>query len=430
MRSYGPNLIRYRRSVCCFTGLLLFALVAVSSAHFNLNVNIRIIHVKRDANTATVMVRLPMAYLVADKLGPEQSDGSRTPAPYTRNVIEQQQMMHYLDADALRKDPEGLGRLVSAGHVLTVDGVRAEPEFVSLRAFPALKQSAFATWAEAESSFKGPVYDPEFEQTYAGDTVVDAKLLYSLPSSGGKMYLHSTLNPGVAEQDQTANLIVVTSADRSSISRLRGLLESPVALTPSSVKSLFSFVKSGVVHILEGTDHVLFVLCLVLGASTIPLLFWRVTGFTIGHSITLALGFFGYVPKADWFVPLVEAGIAASIIVAAWLALASVQEKFPMAMTASMGLLHGLGFSFVLTETLKMDSPDIWSSLLAFNVGVEVGQLLIVIVFWPVLLFLYRKLPWGEKPVQFAVAIPCIALASLWVGQRLTMFASVLTDVN
>ncbi len=408
---------------------MLALLLACSAvwAHFNLNVNIRIIHVQRDADSATLMVRLPLAYLVADKLGPEKSDGSRTPAPYTRNVDEQGQLMHYLDAEALRQDAYGLARLVAEGHVLTIDGARATPEFVALRAFPALQQSAFATWQEAEASFEGPVYDSAFKETYAGDTVVDAKLIYALPSHGGRLSLRGALNPGIAEQDQTANLIVVTQVDGgSSVFRVRGLLDKPVELTSSSIGSLLSFVKSGVVHILEGVDHVLFVLCLVLGASTVPLLLWRITGFTVGHSITLALGFFGYVPAAAWFVPLVEAGIAASIIVAAWLALASVKERFPMAMTSAMGLLHGLGFSFVLTETLKMDAPNIWSSLLSFNLGVELGQLLIIIVCWPVLLLLYRKLPWGKKPVQLAVAIPCMAMASLWMGQRLTMFAAAL----
>ena len=71
----------------------------------------------------------------------------------------------------------------------------------------------------------------------------------------------------------------------------------------------------GVRHILEGLDHVLFVVCLVLGASGLGAPgMARVTGFTIGHSVTLTLGFFGYYPTGAWFVPLVETGIALSIV--------------------------------------------------------------------------------------------------------------------
>ncbi len=102
--------------------------------------------------------------------------------------------------------------------------------------------------------------------------------------------------------------------------RARGLLTEPVAISRSALSAVITFIKEGVPHIPGGLDHVLFVLCLVLGATRFKNLVWRVTGFTIGHSVTLSVGFFRFVPSGTWFVPTVETGIALSIIYAAAIA--------------------------------------------------------------------------------------------------------------
>jgi hydrogenase/urease accessory protein HupE len=186
---------------------------------------------------------------------------------------------------------------------------------------------------------------------------------------------------------------------------------------------VITFIKEGVKHILEGLDHVLFVICLVLGAMHLRPLFWRVTGFTIGHSITLSLGFFGFVPTAAWFVPAVEMGIALSIIYVALVAIVPALQRDKnewtvVGVTSLIGLLHGLGFSFVLQNILQVTSPNIWQSLLAFNIGVEIGQILIVIVAW-FLFYLVSLL--GDRAAKinrYLVAGLCAAIASYWVIER------------
>ena len=175
-------------------------------------------------------------------------------------------------------------------------------------------------------------------------------------------------------------------------------------------------------HILAGLDHVLFVICLALGALGFGSLLWRVTGFTLGHSVTLALGFFGYVPSGAWFVPLIEAGIAVSIIYAAVIALTERHQAGSFVVATLIGLLHGLGFSFVLHEILRVQAPNVWQSLLAFNLGVELGQVAIIAAAWPLFRLLARV---GQRPWRlgrWAVALPCIALAGIWAGQRLVLF--------
>jgi len=188
-----------------------------------------------------------------------------------------------------------------------------------------------------------------------------------------------------------------------------------------------TFTKEGVKHILEGLDHVLFVICLVLGAMHFKPLFWRVTGFTIGHSITLSIGFFGFVPTAAWFVPAVETGIALSIIYVAIVAVVpdfksnfkqKKNEWTVVAVTGLIGLLHGLGFSFVLQNILQVTSPNIWQSLLAFNLGVEIGQVLIVIASWLVLYlisFLGARL---TKINRYIVAGVCASTGLYWAIER------------
>ncbi len=196
-------------------------------------------------------------------------------------------------------------------------------------------------------------------------------------------------------------------------------------VTRSVFDVVVTFIKEGVKHIIEGLDHVLFVICLVLGAMHIRPLLWRVTGFTIGHSITLSIGFFGFVPTAAWFVPAVEMGIALSIIYVAVVAVVPVLQQSKnewtvVTVTGLIGLLHGLGFAFVLQNILQVTSPNIWQSLLAFNIGVELGQVLIVVVAVLVLVFYFISLL-GDRVAKinrYLVASICAFTALSWVVER------------
>lgn len=391
---------------------------APASAHFLLNVNIRVFHVVHEEDRMRLLIRLPMPYLVADKLGPESADGIRAPAPYTTNRLEEGRLVHHLDADALRNSPDGLARILADGLILEAGGEVLRANIGRIRAYPARKQTPFALLEEAETALAGPVYADGFEVTYVGDTVVDAELIYPTRNGLTDYTIRSTLNPGLPRQDETANLILDHATEPPLIFRLRGLMTHPVVVSRSVLKAAWTFVEEGVRHILEGLDHVLFVVCLVLGAAGLATLAWRVTGFTIGHSVTLTLGFFGYCPKGAWFVPLVETGIALSIVYAAVVALTSVGQRMTTGVTALLGLLHGLGFSFVLREILKLDSPNLWQSLLAFNVGIEAGQLAIVLVLWPPLMLVARRLPDRVYLVRWTVAVPCMLIATVWTGER------------
>jgi hypothetical protein len=397
--------------------------LGIARAHFLLNINVRVIHVEHLQDGVRVYLRIPMPYLVADRLGPVGPDGLPEPAPYTTNRMEDGQIVHYLDGRALAAAPLGLGQLVADGHHLSVDGQSFVAEVEEVRAYPGAEKPSFATLDEAKRSFEGQ-FDPQtFPATYVGDTVVDVMLRYRNIGPVYDYSLSSTLAPGLEGQDETANLLLDHFPGGTEVFRARGLLLEPITVSRSALAATATFVTEGVRHILEGWDHVLFVLCLVLGAFKFSSLLWRATGFTIGHSITLAIGFFGYVPAGAWFVPAVEMGIALSIVYAALVAIrAHIQdtrsETTMFAITAGIGLLHGLGFSFVLHEILQVNSPNIWQSLLAFNLGVEIGQVLIILATWPLIRLLAR---WNNRAWaigRWTVALPCIAVAAVWTAQR------------
>ena len=166
-----------------------------------------------------------------------------------------------------------------------------------------------------------------------------------------------------------------------------------VRLDPRWHQAAWRFVVGGFRHILEGTDHLLFLACLM-----IPLgknLRWRplvviVTSFTVAHSITLLASAFGFVPNALWFPPLIELMIALTIIYMALENIAGSKLQRRWIITFAFGLVHGFGFSFALSESLQFAGDHLITSLLAFNVGVEIGQLAVLIVLLPLLALLFR----------------------------------------
>lgn len=154
-----------------------------------------------------------------------------------------------------------------------------------------------------------------------------------------------------------------------------------VHLDPHWYQAAFQFVKLGFFHILSGTDHLLFLLCVVIPFCRIRPLVVIVTAFTVAHSITLIASALNLAPDALWFPPLIETLIAASIVYMALeniFGVTSVHRRW--AITFAFGLVHGFGFSFALRQTLQFAGSHLLTSLFAFNIGVELGQLLVLAI--------------------------------------------------
>ena len=163
-----------------------------------------------------------------------------------------------------------------------------------------------------------------------------------------------------------------------------------VELDPRWHQAFLQFVKLGFFHILDGIDHLLFLLCLVIPFRRIVPLITLVTSFTVAHSITLGASAFGFAPSALWFPPLVEMLIALSIVFMALENIVGANLRRRWLVAFGFGLVHGFGFSFALRESLQFAGSHLVTSLLAFNVGVELGQIGVLLVAVPVLVLLFR----------------------------------------
>ena len=176
----------------------------------------------------------------------------------------------------------------------------------------------------------------------------------------------------------------------------------------------------GVEHILEGFDHLLFVLALLLLVGNIRVLIWTITAFTIAHTITLMLASLEFIHLSS---RAVEATIALSIVfVAAEVIYAMrgsehITKKYPWVIAFGFGLIHGLGFAEALKE-IGLPQNEIVPSLIFFNVGVEVGQLLFVMA---ILLFVWIFKSLIEKHVyvyKMGVSYIIGIIATFWFLQR------------
>jgi hypothetical protein len=171
-----------------------------------------------------------------------------------------------------------------------------------------------------------------------------------------------------------------------------------VQLDPRWHQAAWRFVKVGFFHILDGVDHLLFLLCLVIPFRRLHPLILIVTAFTAAHSVALIAAAWNFVPQALWFPPLVETLIAGSVfymalenIIAPWGSSESnVGVRRRALLAFGFGLLHGFGFSFALTDTMQFAGSHLLVSLFSFNLGVELGQILVLLILVPALGVLFR----------------------------------------
>jgi len=173
------------------------------------------------------------------------------------------------------------------------------------------------------------------------------------------------------------------------------------------------FFLLGVQHILTGYDHLLFLLALLLLGGSLRHLAGIITAFTIAHSITLAmatLDLFRLPPGP------VEIAIAASIVYVAVENLLVSEADHRWIVTFFFGLVHGFGFAGVLREA-GLTAGNTAIPLLAFNLGVEVGQLAVVLPTVPVLTLMRAR--FGERRVRIPLSWIIIAIGGYWIFQRL-----------
>ena len=189
-----------------------------------------------------------------------------------------------------------------------------------------------------------------------------------------------------------------------------------VRLDPRWPQTALRFIKLGFLHILDGLDHLLFLLCLVLPFRKLRPLIAIVTSFTLAHSITLIASTLGLAPGALWFAPLIETLIAVSILYMALENILGARRERRWVLAFGFGLVHGFGFSFFLRDSLQFAGANLATSLLAFNLGVELGQVAVVAVLVPALAWLFRRVP--ERIGTILVSAVVAHSAWHWMAAR------------
>jgi len=178
-----------------------------------------------------------------------------------------------------------------------------------------------------------------------------------------------------------------------------------VMLNPPWYQASVGFIRLGVGHILTGVDHLLFLLCLVIPFRRVIALIPVITAFTLGHSVTLIGTAYGLAPPGAWFPQFIETAIAVSIFYMALENIVGASLRRRWVIAGLFGLVHGFGFADILSQQLQFAGSNLLVALFSFNVGIEIGQLLILCLFIPALALLFRGAMSGRMGIIVLSAI-------------------------
>lgn len=211
----------------------------------------------------------------------------------------------------------------------------------------------------------------------------------------------------LSENDYGAN----HSGDKNETPMQQGQANKPVE--SHSTSGWLSFMKLGINHILEGYDHILFLLSLLIARQSFKQIATVITAFTIAHSLTLTLTVLGIISIPPSFV---EPAIAISICYVALENIFRKKVNYRWVLTFLFGLIHGMGFADILTE-MHIPKSELAIDLASFNIGIEIIQLLIVVLLLPLLTLLHRS-KYSRKAI-ITVSSIAFLLGGFWLIERL-----------
>ena len=318
--------------------------------------------VKPEGGTLRMLVRVPLVSL-RDYNFPSREPGYLEISE-SENMILEAVDVWIGDYISMLENEGSLGRAELAAVRVAIPGDRA-----------------FRSWERAyENVLAEPLTDGI--ELPARQAMVDVLLEWPIASESSDFSLVSGLNHLGIRTVTVLRFLPPGGAERAfQFSGDPGVLR----LDPRWHQAAWRFVVFGFQHILDGIDHILFLLCLVIPVRSLMALIPIVTSFTVAHSITLFAAAMGLAPQALWFSPLIETLIALSIVFMAFENIMGSEVAQRWVVAFAFGLVHGFGFSFALSESLQFAGAHLLTSLLSFNVGVEVGQLFVLALFVPLI---------------------------------------------
>jgi hypothetical protein len=266
---------------------------------------------------------------------------------------------------------------------------------------------AFQEFDTALAHLNGPP-QTNAEEIYWKQAFLDVLVTYDNVPGNARFSLDANLDRISLETHTVLRFLPPDSPERAfNYEGDPGLIQ----LDPSWWYAFSRFVVLGFEHILAGIDHLLFLFCLVIPARSVRALIPVVTAFTIAHSITLISSAFGFTPSALLFPALIETLIALSIVYMAVENMFGAKLHRRWLIVFCFGLVHGFGFSFILADRMQFAGSHLVSALLAFNVGVELGQLLVLALAVPLLRMVFKYFPSGKVGT---IALSAVAGHSAW----------------
>jgi HupE / UreJ protein len=340
-------------------------------------------YIKQSAGRADMVARLPLVLLLnldLPKVGPG-----------------------YLDLAAIGPSLQRAGDAVAKALSLHDGDAKLGGTLAGARiSLPSDK--SFVDYASARAAIHGPPLPPT-ETVLWNQGFYDAHLTYALAQPTPDLVLRVDLTPALGDRLHVG-LTFLAPNGAARIFDIRGGM-AEVRLDPRWFHAAGRFVVEGTSHILSGVDHLLFLLCLVVPfRQRFYSLLGVVTGFTVGHSITLAAAALGAVPTARWFSPLIETLIAASILYMAVENVIGARIESRWLVATGFGLVHGFGFAGSLAELLPFAGSHFVLALFSFNLGIELGQVLALAVAIPLLNLLFRNAlvaRWGVLAISVLV---------------------------
>lgn len=187
----------------------------------------------------------------------------------------------------------------------------------------------------------------------------------------------------------------------------------------SKTDAAFLYLRLGYQHILPlGADHILFVLSLLLLSPKLKDVIWQCTAFTLAHSVTLGLAIYQIIkPETRIVEPLIALSIA---YVAMENIISPKMKASRIGIIFLFGLVHGMGFASALAQ-MGLPQNAYLTTLIMFNVGVELGQLTIILLAWFLLFKWFASKPYYRKSIVIPVSMVIVVIAGYWVIQRILL---------
>lgn len=250
---------------------------------------------------------------------------------------------------------------------------------------------------------------------YVDQGYLDAHFTYPIQSPQARFTIQTTVAPELKDYLRLAIRYLPLGEDGRAM--LITSRSGPVALNPTWYQAAEGFVVLGIAHILSGVDHLLFLLCLVIPVRRLRETLAIITAFTVAHSFTLLGAAYNLAPEGAWFPPFVETLIAVSIVYMALENIVGTEFHRRWLIAGLFGLVHGFGFSYGLKENVQFAGRHLLVSLFSFNLGIEIGQLLVLAVMLPALAVVLRSVLVGRVGMIVLSAIVA-HIGWHWMTQR------------